>query len=131
MKISFLRSLLVVETALLALQFAVGLNVSLYPIPSLINFGLLSYGGTGLGVHHYIAILAVIFAAFAIALSLVTKNSLASKLSMFGFALLLGAFATGIALVYIQKSSYYAIAHGVFFVLALIVYESAIFLVKK
>ena len=131
MKVGFLRDLLFVEIGLLALLFGVGLNVSLYPIPSLTNFGLFSYGGTGLGVHHYIAIFALIFAAFAIALSLVMKNSLVSKLSIFGFALLLGAFATGIAFVYIQKSSYYAIAHGIFFVLALIVYESAIFLVKK
>jgi len=131
MKVGFLRSLLFVEIGSLALQFAVGVNISLYPIPTLTNFGLFSYGGAGFGVHHYIAIFALIFASFAIALSLVMKNSLVSKLSIFGFTLLVGAFATGIAFVYIQKSSYYAIAMGGFFVLALIVYESAIFLLKK
>jgi hypothetical protein len=61
--------LLLVEIALLAVQFAVGLNIGLYPIPALTNFGLFSYGGTGLGLHHYISIFALIFAAFAIALS--------------------------------------------------------------
>jgi Ca2+/H+ antiporter len=59
------------------------------------------------------------------------KNSLVSKLSVFGFALLIGAFLAGTAFVYIQKSSFYAIAMGVFFVSALIVYESAIFRVKN
>jgi len=131
LQVSFLRSVLVVEIALLAVQFAIGLNVSLYPIPTLTNFGLSSYAGTGLGLHHYISIFALIFAAFAIALSVLMKNSLVSKLSVFGFAVLIGAFLAGTAFVYIQKSSFYAIAMGIFFVLALIVYESAIFQVKK
>ena len=95
MQANVLRSLLFVEIALLAVQFLVGLNISLFPIPALTNFGLSSYGGTGLGLHHYLAIFAIIFAAFAIALSVLMKNSLVSKLSVFGFALLIGAFLAG------------------------------------
>ena len=131
MRVVFLKSLFGLEIGLLAAQLAVGINVSLYPIPSAPNFGLFPYTGAGFEVHHYLAIFALIFATFAIASSFVMKNSLASKLSAFGLALLIGAFVTGIVFVYIQKSSYYAIAHGILFVLALIVYESAIFLVKK
>ena len=131
MRIGFLRSLFGLEIGLLVVQLAVGINVSLYPIPSATHFGLFFNTGIGLQVHYYLAIFALIFATLAIASSFVMKNSLASRLSIFGFALLVGAFATGVAFVYIQESSYYAIAMGIFFVLALIVYESAIFQVKK
>jgi len=118
-----------VEVALLAVQFAVGVNISLFPIP--VNVGFFSFTGSGLGVHHYIAIGALVLSALSIALSVAMKNSLGSKLSILGFALLIGAFATGAAFVYLAKTSFYAIAMGVFFVFALIAYESAIFLVKK
>jgi len=131
LRISLLRSLLLVETGLLAVQFAVGVSISLFPIPAYTNFGLFSLTGTGLGVHHYISIFALILAAFVTALSFAMKNTLVSKLSIFGLALLIGAFTTGTAFVYLQKNSFYAIAMGVFFVLALIVYESMVFIVKN
>ena len=85
----------------MAVQFAVGINVSLFPIPTYTNFGFFSLAGTGLGVHHYIAIFALILAVLVTALSFAIKNGLVSKLSIFGLALLIGAFTTGTAFVYL------------------------------
>jgi len=65
------------------------------------------------------------------AFSLSLKSSLVSKLSVSGFLLLVGAFVSGTAYVYLQKSNFYAIAMGTFFISALIVYVSSIFLIKK
>ena len=130
MRVSVLRGFFVVQVGLLALQFGVGLSVSLFPIPVLLNFGLTSSVGTGLVLHHYLAIIVLVFAALATVVSFVMKNPLIRELSVLGLALVIGAFLTGTAFVYVQKTDFYAVAMGVFFVLALIIYESALFLTK-
>ena len=131
MQIGVLRYLLFVLVALLVVQFMLGVFVSFYPIGLQVNVGFFSYTGTGLGVHHYVAASVLIFAVIVMVSSFFMKSSLLSKLSIIGLLLLVGAFASGLAFVYLQKSNFYAIAMGTCFILALVLYTSSIFLVKK
>ena len=130
MRADVLRDLQLVLIALLAAQFILGMFVSLYPIPLIENFGSFYYIGTGLGVHHYLAASLLIIAVLVMIFSFVMKSPLLSKLSVGGFLLLIGAFASGVAFVYVQKSNFYVIAMGAFFISALIVYMSSIFSIK-
>jgi len=116
---------------MLAVLFLFGSFVSLYEVPVQLNFGLFSYTGIGLEVHHYISIFTLIFGAIAIAFGLKTKNTLVSKLSAAGLVLLVSAFASGVAFVFLQENKLYTIAMSAFFISALITYMSAVFLVKK
>jgi hypothetical protein len=131
LRISVLRNLLIILVVLLGVQFMLGGFMILYPIPDQVNTEFFSYTGTGLIVHHYVAAAILVFAVLAMAFGFVIKNSLLSRLSIVGFLLLVGAFVSGIAFVYLQKINLYSIAMGTCFILALTVYLAAIFLVKK
>jgi hypothetical protein len=127
----FLRGLLVTEIVLLVVLFMFGEFVSFFEIPIQINFGVFSYAGIGLEVHHYIAVFTLVSALLAILFSLKMKNNLLSKLSIVGLALLVGAFASGMAFVFLQENKFYSFAMATFFISATIVYLSAIFNVKE
>jgi hypothetical protein len=126
-----LRPLLFVEITLLVVQFIAGSFIFLSPIPTQLNLGFFSLSGSGLGIHHYIAAFALIFSGLIIVSSFIVKNPLLSRLSILGLSLLIGAFATGIAFVYLQRIYLYPIAMGAFFISALITYVSAIILFKN
>jgi hypothetical protein len=131
MAFSFLRGLLTVQVALLTVLFLFGNIIILYRIPIQINFWFFSYAGIGLEVHHIIAIATLIFGLLAIVFSLKEKNALVSKLSIAGLILLMGAFASGAAFVFLQENKLYSIAMAAFFVSALITFVSATILVKS
>ena len=116
---------------MLVVLFLFGSFVSFYEIPVQLKFSFFSLTGIGLEVHHYVAIFTVIFAALAIGFGLKTKNKLVSKLSAAGMALLVSAFASGLAFVFLQENKVYSIAMSTFFILALVTFTASFFLVKE
>jgi hypothetical protein len=131
MSVGFLRGLLIVQVVLLAVLFLFGSFISLYEVPVQVNFGFFSSTGIGLEVHHYIAIVTLIFGVLAVIFSLKQKNALLSKLSLAGLILLIGAFASGVAFVFLNENKLYTIAMSAFFVLAFVTFMTAIFLIKS
>jgi hypothetical protein len=131
LRANFLRGLLAVEVVLLTVLFMVGQFVSFFEIPVTISFGVFSYAGVGLEVHHVIAGFAIALGLLAILFSSKTKNTLLIALSTVGLALLVGAFASGLAFVFLQENKLYSLAMAACFIAAIIAYLSAIFSVKK
>jgi hypothetical protein len=131
MSVGFLRGLFIVQVVLLTVLFMFGNFISLYRIPIKVNFLFFSYTGIGLEVHHYIAVSTLILGMLAIVFSLKKKNALLSKLSISGLILLVSAFASGVAFVFLQENNLYTIAMATFFISALITFMSALFLVKR
>lgn len=126
-----MRSLLIIQVLLLTALFLFGRFVSFYEMPIQAKFSFFSLTGLGLEVHHYIAILTVIFALLAIVLGLKTKNKLVSKLSAAGLGLLASAFASGLAFVFLEENMLYSFAMSVFFILALVTFLASVFLAKE
>jgi hypothetical protein len=133
-KFDFLRRLLIVEVALLIVQFLVGMFVNLYEIvPFNVNFGSFAYSakGIGFGLHHYTAIFVLLFAVLALAFSFRLKNAFLTKLSALGLALLIISYGSGTALIFLVNNDLFSLGMAASSVFALIVYVSAIFFTKK
>jgi hypothetical protein len=134
LKIGFLRKLFIVELVLLFVQFVLGMFVNMYEtVPFAVDFTSFAYTlqGVGFGIHHYIALFVLVFAVLALASSLRLKNSLLSKLSVLGLVLLVAAYASGTALIYLEDNDLFSLAMATSFISALIVYVSAIFLARR
>jgi FtsH-binding integral membrane protein len=112
----------------------VGILVNVYEVvPFDVNFGSFAYSaqGIGFGVHHYVGIFVLLFAVSALVFSLKLKNRLLIELSAIGLVLLIGAYGSGITLIYLINNYLFSFTMATSFIFALVVYVSAIFLTPK
>ena len=112
-------------------MFMFGQFISIFEMPVIINFGVFSYAGIGLEVHHFIAVFSIVLALLTILFCSKTKNTLLITLSTVGLVLLGGAVASGLAFVFLQENKLYSLAMAACFIAAIIAYMSAIFSVKE
>lgn len=133
MRADLVRRLLLVEVALILIEAIIGMFVNLYVIvPFPLNFNAFAYSsqGAAFGAHHYVAALVLAFAVLAVVFSFRIKYPLLAKISILGLALLIVCYGGGTLFVFLQPNNFYSLIMAAAGVSALVVYTSAVFLLR-